>query len=124
MLVIGIIEFTVLQQKMSNKQMPKLPIGEQVVNRAGNSSSSSPQPVSVQPGSKALLPTPIGPPLHMVTTPTALDTRPLYLHNGVNPLAFSGGAIPKRATPAQPSTTPGKDEHLALETIVFIKKKR
>ncbi|XP_042873701.1 uncharacterized protein LOC122254197 isoform X3 [Penaeus japonicus] len=94
------------QQKMSNKQMPKLPIGEQVVNRAGNSSSSSPQPVSVQPGSKALLPTPIGPPLHMVTTPTALDTRPLYLHNGVNPLAFSGGAIPKRATPAQPSTTP------------------
>ncbi|XP_063599460.1 uncharacterized protein LOC134775781 isoform X2 [Penaeus indicus] len=90
------------QQKMNSKPMPKLPIGEQVINRPGNSSSSSPQPVPVPHGSKALLPTPIGPPL----LPTALDTRPLYLHNGVNPLAFTGGAIPKRATPAQPSTTP------------------
>lgn len=96
--------------------MPKLPIGEQAVNRPGNSSSSSPQPVPGPPGTKALLPTPIGPPLHMGATPTPLDTRPLYLHNGVNPLAFTGGAIPKRATPAQPSTTPGKDKH---STSVF-----
>nr|XP_027231266.1 uncharacterized protein LOC113822926 [Penaeus vannamei] len=94
------------QQKMGSKPMPKLPIGEQAVNRPGNSSSSSPQPVPGPPGTKALLPTPIGPPLHMGATPTPLDTRPLYLHNGVNPLAFTGGAIPKRATPAQPSTTP------------------